>query len=93
MSATAASVQPIDPATLSRKQKLTLIYRHTHRDYKGHASPQWGEHAGEKTIVVNSNGASVLALLDTLSDEQVAYMLPSALRKEAERLAKKGAQQ
>lgn len=87
------AVQQIDPATLSRKQKLAIIYRHTHRDFKGKAGPQWGEHAGEKTIVVNVQGASALSLLETLTDEQIASQLPNALKKEAERLARKGGQQ
>lgn len=81
-------VQPIDPAALSRKQKLALIYRHEHRDYKGRAGPQWGEHEGEKSIMVNEKGATVLTLLETLSDEQIANKLPYALKKESERLAK-----
>ncbi|WP_175816980.1 hypothetical protein [Burkholderia diffusa] len=87
------AIQPIDPASLSRKQKLAVIYRHTHRDYKGPAGPAWGEHAGEKTLMVNENGASVLTLLETMSDAQIADKLPYALKKEAERRAKKGAQQ
>jgi hypothetical protein len=88
-----SAVQPIDAATLLRKQKLAIIYRHTHRDFKGKAGAQWGEHAGEKTIVVNEKGASVLTLLETLSEEQIASQLPYALKKEAERLAKQGVQQ
>lgn len=87
------AAQPIDASTLSRKQKLTIIYRHTHRDFKGPAGPQWGEHAGEKTIMVNEQGASVLTLLETLSDEQIANLLPYALKKEGERLAAKAGQQ
>ncbi|KWK80779.1 hypothetical protein [Burkholderia ubonensis] len=85
-------IQPIDPASLSRKQKLAIIYRHTHRDFKGPAGPAWGVHAGEKTLMINENGGSVLTLLETLSDEQIADKLPYALKKEAERRAKKGAQ-
>ena len=81
-------VQPIDPAALSRKQKLTLIYRHEHRDYKGRAGAQWGDHEGEKTIMVNEKGATVLTLRETLSDDQIANKLPYALKKESERLAK-----
>lgn len=88
-----ATAQPIEPATLSRKQKLAIIYRHTHRDFKGNAGPHWGDHAGERTLMVNENGASTLTLLETLSDEQIADLLPYALKKEAERLAKKEGQQ
>lgn len=86
------AVQPIDSATLSRKQKLAIIYRHEHRDYKVKAGPQWGKHAGEKTIMVNENGGSVLTLLETLSDEQIADKLPYALKLEAKRLAKAAAE-
>ena len=82
------AVQSIDPATLSRKQKLTLIYRHTHRDFKGPAGPQFGRHEGQKTIMVNEKGATVLCLLDLLSAEHIAAMLPYALQKEAQRLVK-----
>jgi hypothetical protein len=85
--------QAINPATLSRKQKLAIIYRHTHRDFKGKASAQWGEHAGEKTIMVNDKGACTLVLLESLSDDQIADLLPYPLKKEAERLANKAAQQ
>ncbi|CAM2198430.1 conserved protein of unknown function (plasmid) [Paraburkholderia kururiensis] len=83
------AVQPCEASTLSRRQKLALIYRHTHRDYKGRAGSQWGEHAGEKTIVVNEEGASVLTLLETLSDGQIADLLPYALEKERARVAAK----
>lgn len=89
MSDTASS---IDAATLSRKQKLALIYRHTHRDFKGKAGPQWGEHAGEKTLLVSEGGGSALVLLETLSDDHIAQQLPYALKKEAQRLAAKGTQ-
>lgn len=84
-----SAVPPDEASTLSRRQKLALIYRHTHRDHKGRAGSQWGEHAGEKTIVVNNNGASVLTLLEKLSAAQVAHLLPYALEKERERVAAK----
>ncbi|MCX4152367.1 MULTISPECIES: hypothetical protein [Paraburkholderia] len=82
------AVEPIDPAQLSREQKLTIIYRHTHRDFKGHAGPQWGEHQGKKSILVNVKGSTCLVLLEHLSDEQIADKLPYALTKEADRRAK-----
>ncbi|CAG9229846.1 hypothetical protein PSP6_540001 [Paraburkholderia tropica] len=73
------------PKELTRAQKLTLIYRHTHSDFKGKAGPVWGEHAGKKTIMVNINGAAALSLLDDLTDEQIADKLPYALQKEHQR--------
>lgn len=83
----------IDAGSLSRDQKLTLIYRHTHRDYKGKAGERWGsEHVGKRTLMVNRQGATTLVLLENLSDAEVADSLPYALKKEAERLARKGGQ-
>ncbi len=55
---------------LTRQQKLNIIYRHTHRDYRG-------------TCLVN---------LDHLTDAEIADKLPYSLKLEAERLAKKNAQ-
>lgn len=66
--------------TLTKAQKLTLIYRHAHRDYKGN-SPTMG-----KTLLVGLNGSSVLISLENLPDELIAEKLPYALVKEAQRL-------
>lgn len=82
------AVQPIDPAHLSRDQKLTIIYRHTHRAFKGNAGPRRGEQQGKKSLLVNVKGATCLVLLENLSDEQIADKLPYALKKEAARRAK-----
>lgn len=69
---------------LSRKQKLDLIYRHTHRDYKGKAGPAWGEHAGKRAIMIGTpNGGNALIALDLLTDKQIAAKLPYALRRQA----------
>ncbi|MCA8270374.1 hypothetical protein [Burkholderia vietnamiensis] len=76
---------------LTREQKLTLIYRHTHRDFKGVAGDIWEKDAGRKTLMVNENGACVLVLLDNLSDAQIAERLPFALRKEQQRKEKAAA--
>lgn len=73
---------------LTRDQKLTLIYRHEHSDFKGIAGERWGEHAGKKSIMVNDKGASVLVLLENLTDEQIADKLPYALFKEQQRKEK-----
>jgi hypothetical protein len=81
------------PATkeLTRDQKLTLIYRHEHSDFKGIAGERWGEHAGKKSIMVNEKGATVLVLLENLTDEQIADKLPYALHKEQQRKEKAAA--
>ncbi|MBU9576673.1 hypothetical protein [Burkholderia multivorans] len=86
------TTEAIDSVLLSRDQKLTLIYRHTHRDYKGKAGAVWGsEHVGKRTLVVNRAGASILVLLENLSDAEISDRLPYALKKEANRLAGKEA--
>lgn len=80
------------PATkeLTRDQKLTLIYRHEHRDFKGIAGERWGEHAGKKTIMVN-DGGTALVLLENLTDAQIVDKLPYALHKEQQRKEKAAA--
>lgn len=70
-------------ATLTKEQKLELIYRHTHRDYKGTAGLRWGENEGKPTIMVTApNGGNALILLEWLSDADIEAKLPYALRKE-----------
>ena len=70
---------------MDRKQQLNLIWRHTHRDYKGTRAD------GVKTILVNENGATCLVELDALTDAQIAEKLPYCLKKEQERKQKKSA--
>lgn len=84
------TTQPAAPE-LTRDQKLALIYRHEHSDYKGKAGAMWGEHAGKKTLMVNVNGGSALVLLENLTDEQIADRLPYAMKKEQQRKEKAGA--
>lgn len=67
-----------------RKQALTLIYRHTSKDYKGHLN-------GEKSILVLRAGGTTLVPLTALTDEEIARDLPYAQKCEAKRLAKKAA--
>lgn len=66
---------------LTKAQKLTLIYRHTHKDYKGN-HPELG-----KTVLV-LRGATCLVPLDQLTEEEIADKLPYSLKKEVERLEK-----
>jgi hypothetical protein len=66
---------------LTRDQKLTLIYRHTHKDFKG-THPELG-----KTIMV-LRGASTLVSLQDLTDDEIADKLPGVLKMEERRLAK-----
>jgi hypothetical protein len=66
-----------------RKKALTLIYRHTHRDFKGNMN-------GQKTILMYRNGTTLVNLED-LTDAEIASELPSALKREEARLAAKSA--
>jgi hypothetical protein len=53
---------------LTRDKKLALVYRHTHRDYKGRIN-------GERTIMVYRNGTCLVRLVD-LTDEEIESRLP-----------------
>jgi hypothetical protein len=64
---------------MTRDQQLALIYRHTSRDYKGKLN-------GEKSVLVNINGATCLVLLKDLTDADIERKLPYALQQEAKRL-------
>ncbi len=70
----------VEGSTFSREQKLTLIFRHTHRDYKS------GKGA-DRAILIFRNGTSLVPL-DALTDEEIAKELPYALSKEVERKTK-----
>lgn len=70
---------------LTKAQKLTLIYRHTHADYKGIAGLNWGVHAGKRTIMIGLPNGSALIVLEDLTDADIADKLPYALRKEDQR--------
>lgn len=64
---------------LTREKKLALIYRHTHRDFKGKLN-------GEKSILVFRTGeGTCLVTLNALTDAEIADKLPSALRREEAR--------
>lgn len=61
---------------LTRKQKERLIYRHTHRDYKGNGS------------ILVLRGATHLVPMSQLTDAEIEAKLPYALTKEAAHLSK-----
>lgn len=66
---------------MTRDQKLALIYRHEHKDYKGKAG-------ADKTIFRWAKfGGGIIALTE-MTDTEIAERLPRALRKETERQAK-----
>lgn len=67
-------------AELSKQQKLALIYKHTHRDFKG-------EIEGEPTILVFRNGTCLIRLAD-MTDAEIEDRVQSALRKKSEYLAR-----
>lgn len=71
-------VNPMNDMT--RAEKLKLIYRHTHKDFKGTLT-------GDKSILVYRNGTCLVAL-DDLTDEEIEQSIGYAVRKEAERLEK-----
>jgi hypothetical protein len=71
------------PEQMTRDEKLTLIYRHTHKDFKG----KWPD--GTRNILAPRSGGSELTSLSDLTDEEIADKLPGALRAEEKRLAKK----
>lgn len=64
-------------AELTRKQKEQIIYRHTHRDYKGNGS------------ILVLRGSTQSVPMGALTDAEIQDKLPYALAKEAARLAKK----
>ena len=66
---------------LTREQKLQLIWRHTHRDYRGTMK-------GVRNILVLRRGGTTLVPLSDLTDAEIADRLPRALRREADRKAK-----
>lgn len=52
----------------SKQNDLEAIWEKTHPDYKGY-------HEGERTVLVNVKGATVLTPLNQLTDEQIARKL------------------
>lgn len=66
-----------------RKNELALIWRHTHRDFKGKGAD------GIKRVLVLRPGGTTSVPLNALTDAEVADKLGYAKHKEEERLAKK----
>ena len=59
-------------STMTREQKLRLVWKHTHRDYKGTMN-------GERTIMVYRQG-TCLVLLKDLTDAEIEDRLPRELK-------------
>jgi hypothetical protein len=60
---------------MTRDQKLKLVWRHTHRDYKGGVGDQ-------RSIMVYRQG-TCLVLLKDLTDEEIEARLPRASKENA----------
>jgi hypothetical protein len=62
---------------MTREQKLKLVWRHTHRDYKGKVN-------GERTILMYCEGeGTCLVFLKSLTDEQLDARIPRAVKENA----------
>ncbi|HVG51651.1 MAG TPA: hypothetical protein VM867_08465 [Xanthobacteraceae bacterium] len=57
---------------MTREQKLKLIWRHTHRDFKGTLD-------GERSILTYRNG-TCLVLLKDLTDDEIESRIPRAVK-------------
>ena len=55
---------------MTREQKLKLVWKHTHRDYKGKLN-------GERTIMVYRQGTCLVRLAD-LTDDEIEERIPRA---------------
>jgi hypothetical protein len=69
------SIYNIDGDSMTRESALTIIWRHTHRDFRGTSE-------GVKTILVGGTGGTSLVALDALTDEQLMDKLTSSMRLE-----------
>ena len=67
---------------MTKEKKLALIYRHTHRDFKGKIG-------GVGAIMILRDGGTSLVMMTALTDAEIESKLPYALRKEEERKAAK----
>ena len=67
--------------TITRTEKLEHIWSATHDDYRGYAGTDWPADARGKRIVrVYQVSSSILKLLDSLTDGEIAAKLPVQLR-------------
>lgn len=57
---------------MTREQKLKLVWKHTHRDYKGMLE-------GQRSIMVYRQG-TCLVLLKDLTDAEIEERIPRALK-------------
>jgi hypothetical protein len=57
---------------VTREQKLKLVWKHTHRDYKGMLE-------GQRSIMVYRQG-TCLVLLKDLTDAEIEERIPRALK-------------
>lgn len=57
---------------LTREQKLKLVWKNTHKDYRGKID-------GRKTVMVYRNGTT-LVFLDDLTDAEINDKLPRDFR-------------
>lgn len=75
----------IDAVTeYTRDQALTLIWRHTHKDFKSTS--------GARSVLMNVRGkGTCLVYLEGMTDEQINELLPYCHKKERARLAAKAA--
>jgi hypothetical protein len=71
------------PERMMRDDKLSLIFRHTHKDFKG----KWPD--GTRNIMALRSGGSHLVSLSDLTDAEIADKLSGAISAEVKRLAKK----
>jgi hypothetical protein len=66
---------------MTRKEKLKLIWRHTHRDYRGIAAD------GTKMVLEMVPGVGTCSVpLESLTDEQIEKRMPYVLKIEEVRL-------
>lgn len=75
---TETSRPTIDPVTLTREEKLNLIYRHKPRDYKDRMN-------GVRTVLIYRHGTKLIDL-DSMTDAEIADHLPYAITQEQKRL-------
>ncbi|MCU0732859.1 MAG: DUF1419 domain-containing protein [Hyphomonas sp.] len=67
---------------MSREERLEHIWSTTADDYRGYAGPRWPKPMqGHRTVMLyGGKEGTVLKLLETLSDEEIAAKLPVHLR-------------
>lgn len=72
----------IDLNNLTREQKLEIIYRHTHPDFKNNTD-------GMRSVLQFRRGAGTCSIaLPDLTEAEIADRMPYVLQKEWERVRK-----